>query len=181
MLQENIIVSTGDKKYSLTSEYKENDDIILEDGFGYNKIIFSSDGFDLFYNKLKEIYVDKKSKEKITNKETKYIINNVPVAYIENNKTNCTLKEFLTDYTMNTSYIDVFKFLREKEILEYIVLDGKNNNYPTNKFKHWFICEDAINDKTGTKFIRMYLTEVGKQGMYKILSDNCIISNSKVN
>ena len=86
------------------------------------------------------------------------------------------MKDFLSNYDLNVNYNDVFKFLREKEIFIYITRDdGKKNNYPTDKYKDWFICKEKKSSK-GDTYISLYITDEGKSKLSKILLDHDIIS-----
>lgn len=171
MMQENIIVKDG-KKYSLSDNYGNNSDIIMNNCSDLYKMKFTKEGVEQIYNKLNNP----------DNFHPSIIKENKEIFYTEseiNNNSKCTFKQFLSNYKLNVKYAEVFEFLREKNILEYIIEDGKNNNYPTKNYKTWFVCESDINP-TGTKFIRIYLTEIGKIEIYKILYDNLLISNADI-
>lgn len=166
MLQEGIIIKNEKNKCSLTEAYK-NSDIILNNYSKLNNIKLFNEGFELVYNKLKDVNI-------VTDTVLKNNINPL----ISNKSTNDknSMKDFLSNYDLNVKYNDVFKFLREKQIFTYITMeDGRNYNYPTDKYKNWFTCEEKKSSKDNT-YISLHVTDEGKSELSKILLDNDIIS-----
>lgn len=166
MLEKCIIIKNEDDKYSLADDYK-NGDIILNNNSKLHNIKFFSEGFESVYN---ELIKEPAKIKKITDKSVK------PKKISENVNDKGSMKDFLSNYDLNVSYNDVFKFLREKEIFTYVTRDdGKKNNYPTDEYKNWFTCEEKKSSK-GNTYISLHITNEGKSKLSKILLDNDIIS-----
>lgn len=179
MIQENIIYKDI-KKYSLTDEYKNDENITLDDNCNIQRMKFSDEGFENIYNKLKDIHINHKQITK--NKEIHKTNNNsnsenIKIEVEQDNNKNCTIREYLNNYTLNIPYNDIFKFLRENNVFEYKFREnGKRDNRPTKEYESWFTYEDSTSLK-GSDYIRMYVSDTGKAELYKLLYDNMLISN----
>ncbi|MBD5589140.1 GIY-YIG nuclease family protein [Clostridium botulinum] len=183
LLHKNNYVIINKDNYILNEDIFNKEDIIANDKFSkikFNKKLY----LDLVAIVTKLIQEDTKEENVIKTKNikttkkievTKEIrIEKEKEREIIFNKENCTMREFINSYILNVKYIDVFKFLRDNNILKYTYIEEEKYNVPTDNFTDCFnVVKSTCNNK---EYFKIIINQKGKRMLEDILIKNNIIS-----
>lgn len=123
-------------------------------------------------NENKEIKIDKNTKKRNIKLCDMPIFNSDG---FDNINDRCkTMKDFADELKLLVSYNDMFKFLRDNNVFEYVNQNDSKKNMPTNDFRKYFSLK-YYESSDGITRTTLYITENGMNFFKKYFIENNII------